>query len=94
VFADLQFEAGPAFRDAVRIGGDLAAGLGVDLTAWWRVTAEGRLGYHPVGGARTRPTYQFSGASNFALSENLAIRLRGAYFRQAREAQAALLFYY
>jgi hypothetical protein len=94
VFTDLQFEAGPAFRNAIRFGGDVAAGFGIELTSWWRLTAEGRIGYHPVGDSRTEPLYQVKGVSNFALGKNVAIRLKGGYFRRAQEAQAGLLLYF
>jgi hypothetical protein len=96
VFSDLQFEAGPAFsdRNAIRFGADLALGLGIDVTRWWRFAAEGRIGYHPIGDLRDAPLWQVKGSMNFSLARNFALRLSGGEFRRAREASGGLLVYF
>lgn len=95
LFTDLQFEAGPAFssRRSLRFSGDVALGLGLDLTDWWRLSAEARVGYVPVGDPLD-VLWQVQGGTNFALGRNVAVRLEGGYFRRAEEAHAGLLLYY
>jgi len=96
LFVDPQFEAGPAFdgrQTAIRFSSHAALGLGVDFTDWWRLAAEARVGYVFTGDPLD-VLWQVRGGMNFALGRNVALRIKGGYFRRAEEAHAGLLFYY